>query len=204
VSALLTGAISAPGFAESDAEPWLFRTEVVFESAKYSWLVQLDDGKEVLVGWSERPCKEVTAWTSGRTLVYAYNAVVGPVLIDSQTGCHMSVPSPEPHPIDLIELFPEGRTLYDLWDAELNRVYKLAMKVLGPLDGSHAQDGPKVAKVLRESQLRWIDFRDAESEALRALHADGGQVGQQQEMQQRVDLVRQRTRSLVNYVSTER
>jgi len=95
--------------------------------------------------------------------------VVGPVLIDSQTGCHMSVPNPDPHPIDLIDVFPEGRPLYDLWDAELNRMYKLAMKMLGPLDGSHAQDGPEVAKALRESQLRWIALRDAESEALGAL-----------------------------------
>lgn len=204
VSALLFGVIPAPGFAESDAEQWLYRAEVVFESAEYSWLVRLSDGTKFLLGWSERPCKEVTAWKSGRALIYAYDEVVGPVLIDSQTGCHMSVPNPDPHPIDLIDVFPEDRTLYDLWDAELNRVYKLAMKMLGPLDGSHAQDGPEVDKALRESQLRWIAFRDAESEALRALHAGNGQVGRQQEMQQVVDLIRQRARSLVHYVSTER
>ena len=205
--ALLSGAIPSPGFAKSDAQEWLYRTEVVFESAESTWLVRLADGSEVLVGLGGPPfCKGVTGWASGRALVYAYNTVVGTVLIDSKTGCRMGVPLPKPHPIDLIEVPPEGRTRYSLWDAELNRVYKAALEVIGSSKGGDfgVVPGPEVVKALRESQRRWISFRDAEEAALKALHAGGGQVGWQQEAKGMTDLVRQRARSLVLYLLTER
>lgn len=206
LTVLLSCACPAPGFAEPDTEGWLYRSEVVFESAESNGLLRLADGREILIGWAPPPfCKEITEWESGRSLVYAYNTEVGIVLIDSETGCRMGVPLPRPHPIDLVEVLPEGRTRYGLWDAELNRVYKLALEglALNP-GGDGVLPGPEVAKALRESQRNWIAFRDTEEAALKALHSGNGRVGWQQEELRRIDLVRRRALDLVHYVVTER
>ena len=64
--------------------------------------------------------------------------------------------------------------------------------------------GSEVAKALRESQRKWIAFRDTEEAALKALHSGGGQVGGQQEDKRRIDLVRERALGLVDYVVTIR
>lgn len=55
-----------------------------------------------------------------------------------------------------VQAFAKG---FDLWDAELNKVYKELMTAYGKNEA--------LKKSLKEAQLAWIKFRDAEFEHLR-------------------------------------
>jgi uncharacterized protein YecT (DUF1311 family) len=50
---------------------------------------------------------------------------------------------------------------YKMWDAELNKYYKLLMSFLNESD----------AKVLKESELKWIEFKDKEFENLEHIYS---------------------------------
>lgn len=55
-----------------------------------------------------------------------------------------------------VQAFAKG---FDLWDAELNKVYKQLMSAYGKNEA--------LKKSLKEAQLAWLKFRDAEFEHLR-------------------------------------
>ena len=196
------------GLAEREDERWLYRTDVVLESASPAGLLRLADGRELLIGPAPPLfCTETAAWERGRPLVYAYDPKHGTVLVDPETGCRMGVPLPQPHPIDRIDVPPDGVTRLDLWNAELDRVYAQALATLAASPGAEefgVVPGAAVAEALTASQRKWIAFRDAESAALEKLYSGGGRIGWQQVEHLRIELVRQRVRELTEYVLAER
>ncbi|MFW2541723.1 lysozyme inhibitor LprI family protein [Primorskyibacter sp. 2E107] len=59
------------------------------------------------------------------------------------------------------------------WDAELNRIYQLAMERAREMDAENGSYAPSQAEALRAMQRAWIPFRDRKCDYERSLWAGG-------------------------------
>lgn len=82
---------------------------------------------------------------------------------------------------------------YDKWDAELNSAYRELRQQLTPAG----------RKVLLQAQRRWLAYRDAEFELVQHLYSTlEGTMWQLIIAVSRVEIVRQRTLELTDYLET--
>jgi uncharacterized protein YecT (DUF1311 family) len=79
----------------------------------------------------------------------------------------------------------------DKWDKELNRAYKELMKKLSP----------KEKELLKQSQLQWIKFRDAEFKFLDNLYLGTGTIIPVMIMGDKLDIVSERVKILEKYLN---
>ena len=79
----------------------------------------------------------------------------------------------------------------DKWDKELNMVYKELMKKLSPEE----------KELLKQSQLQWIKFRDAEFKFLDNLYLGTGTIIPVMIMGDKLDIVSERVKILEKYLN---
>lgn len=79
----------------------------------------------------------------------------------------------------------------DKWDKELNRVYKELIKKLSPEE----------KELLKQSQLQWIKFRDAEFKFLDNLYLETGTIVPVMIMGDKLDIVSERVKILEKYLN---
>lgn len=80
----------------------------------------------------------------------------------------------------------------EMWEAEMNKVYKRLMSKLNPTQQS----------ALREAQRQWLKFREAESKAImEVIASQDGTIHQLSATGFGMDLVRDRTLKLLAYES---
>lgn len=86
----------------------------------------------------------------------------------------------------------------DDWDAELNRVYKALRSKLNA----------KAKQSLKNSQLQWINYRDAAFVAIDAIYdniyknAGGGTMWGVLAMSEKLDIIKHRVLELTSYLTT--
>ena len=78
----------------------------------------------------------------------------------------------------------------DAWDADMNATYAKLMDALEP----------EQREALREAQRRWLAFRDAEFEAIGAMHANGGTLDSLMARSASMEVVRQRALDLAHHL----
>ncbi len=79
---------------------------------------------------------------------------------------------------------------YSKWDKELNELYKLIMSKLNDND----------KKIFRDSQRKWIKFRDAEFKIMaKIFFRGGGTMAYVVYAERKVDIVRKRVITLLGY-----
>ncbi|NLI78863.1 MAG: DUF1311 domain-containing protein [Candidatus Riflebacteria bacterium] len=114
--------------------------------------------------------------------------------------------TPRQHPIDaeverlagldpstagLLQAYAKG---YDLWDKELNRVYRELMAFL-------AKDG-KGKQAVKEAQVAWLAFRDREFAAIDAVYAHlEGTMYRPMQAYARLEVVKTRTLTLADWLA---
>lgn len=145
---------------------------VTLESINDPGVVTLKDGTELTYKPNRKTWSVLGGWTKGQTLSFVYNSDFG-MRIQDLKGRHVTVYATSgTHPIDKLQsrwenndsstygVLDAQKAAYKLWDLELNRVYKRLMKDLKPSQ----------KKALRASQRKWIVYRDAEIESIRAIY----------------------------------
>ena len=135
-------------------------------------IIALKDGTELSYKANKRNWSVVSNWTKNQSLTFIYNSDFGMRLQDSK-GKHIPIcTSTGTHPIQTLQnrwenndsttygILDAQKCAYKLWDTELNRVYKRLMKTLNS----------DQKKALRNSQRKWIVYRDAEKESVRSIY----------------------------------
>jgi uncharacterized protein YecT (DUF1311 family) len=82
-----------------------------------------------------------------------------------------------------------GSQALDKWDKELNRIYKELIKKLSPEE----------RELLKQSQLQWVKFRDAEFKFLDNLYLGIGTMIPVMIMGEKLDIVSRRVKMLEAY-----
>lgn len=177
----------------SDAcEPFELERQISFGNGRYKFeklttyldnydpgYVKLGNGEEIQVGFESISWEEVDAWPSGKPVSVVYEPDSGMRLRDPESGRTIPVYfySGE-SPLDQIEdacIEVASDTLeysecykasLQAWDAVLNQNYTSLMSIL---------DGQEKVKV-REAQRQWIEYRDAQLEAVSQLSNRPGTI----------------------------
>ncbi len=184
---------------------WIYIKEVKYAANHDPDMISLVSGLKLQVEYDGISWKEVNAWQSGHALQLAYSSERGLVLIDKISNRAISVVSyPSEHPLYMIQTECEKKnnstrgivnccnTSLDLWDKELNRVYKKLMQTLGE----------EQKETIRISQRKWIEFRDAQIASIREIYnKKEGSIWQIIISKRIVDLTRAQTKRLASYLS---
>ncbi len=173
---LLVGVVQGLGFSakaavrsgeEAEAGGWLYKEKVYYQEFRGhdSNDVFLQNGEQLYVDmeWSV-----AESWSVGRPFFLAYKPATGAVLLDSKSGRVIPIlHGLKNHPIDILlrNENPENTMAIvqayvkaeQLWDKELNRVYKRLLAGKSP----RAFTKEEKAGLVR-SQRQWIKFRDAQ------------------------------------------
>ena len=168
---LLAGTALGVG-VPAGANEWLYREEVSYVTRHDPVSIELKGNHELQVSYAG------ITWKAGRRLVIAYKPETGSVLLDPATGKHTSIlRSTKMHPIDALwrkEAREAPNTIAsaavqvkagELWDKELNRVYKLLLEDAWPRKFTRQEKDALIS-----SQRKWIQFRDAQLAAISAIY----------------------------------
>ena len=166
---LLAGTALGVG-VPAGANEWLYREEVRYLSRHDPSIIRLKGGQGLRVKYAAITWKDVSGWKADRRLTMAYKPETGSILLDPATGKYISIlSSTKMHPIDILlrkESDKAPNTLAsvnaqvkagELWDKELNRVYKLLLEDAWPRKFTRQEKDALIS-----SQRKWIQFRDAQ------------------------------------------
>ncbi|MDF1661099.1 MAG: DUF1311 domain-containing protein [Planctomycetota bacterium] len=146
--------------------------KVILASIDDPGIVVLKDGTELTYKPNRETWSVLGNWTKDQTLTFIYNSEFGMRIQDSNGGHVTIFRTSGTHPIKTLQdrwenndsstygVLDAQKAAYKLWDLELNRTYKRLMKGL--------KSDQK--KALRASQRKWIAYRDAEIESVRAIY----------------------------------
>ena len=192
------------------ASEWLYKEEVVYSSQHDPSRVSLNDGHVLEITYDGITFNEMGKWKYGRKVLVAYRPETGAVLLDPSTAKYISINrSTRNHPIDLIwwKDAREARNTIEevqartkgrqLWDKELNRVYKL---LLG--DSRWRKFTKEEKDVLINSQRKWIQFRNAQLLSIEAFYGKRtGIIQRIHSARQGLELTRGQTLFLSNFLA---
>ena len=178
---------------------WDWSQSVNFQADHDPSVIWLTDGRRLKVHYGEIPWETVYHWSNGRALLLAYRPESGVVLVDLESGKTIPVlRGMDKAPIEILtekcirdasttmgifECDVKGR---DRWEQEVNRAYEA---LLGTLD-----DAQKNA--VKDAQLEWTKFRDAQSFAFAAVNHHTGSIWRGVSAEQERRLVREQAERL--------
>lgn len=169
--ALLVGILfSFNVFAQAELD---YKELVYYKENHDPLIIYLEDGRKLEVDFESIPWEEVNSWPAGKEINFGYTIGKGAILQDPVTGRTMNVLAGlEKHPLDLIldkclkedystqgmvECFANANSN---WDQELNAKYNKLIAILNE-DAKSA---------VRDSQRKWIIFRDAQIAAINSVY----------------------------------
>ena len=171
---LLAGVVLALG-SSAEAGEWSHKAAVSYRETHDPNWVHLDGGQALHVSYSAIKWVEVERWKKGKRLFVAYKPETGAVLFDPGTGRHIPILSGlRRHPIDVILMKrmaaavspSDKRACLEhgkfLWDRELNRAWRAVLA-----DNRGRRFTAQEKKEMIGAQRKWIEFRDAQIEAIR-------------------------------------
>jgi len=152
---------------------WLYKGKVYYQEFRGHGRrdIYLQNGERLFV---DMEWAAVENWRVGRPLLLAYSPATGTVLEDPGTGKLIPVLyGLKDHPIDILQRKESARApntiaaamcyvkAEQLWDKELNRVYKLLLADKNPREFTREEKSGMV-----RAQRQWIKFRDAQLRAI--------------------------------------
>lgn len=190
---------SSPGLDKKSTE---FTQAVSFKACHDPGFIVLADGRELIHAYKNKSFEVIRHWRKGQTLSLKYSSDFGLRLVDKRGRFVPIFLSSGEHPIDsLVEQWDDKQysTLAmcqhrskarELWDAELNRAYKLLRASLKK----------QQALTLRASQRAWMKYRDAQVKSIQAIYGSrSGSIQSLHASNRILDLTREQAEKLYIY-----